>query len=440
MKQREIAEKIFIEGVKSVLPEKLIKNLMQLKGSLLTINDFIIDLDAIRHIYVIGAGKASAAMGHYTEVILGSKITSGHIVVKYGYSCKLKKIRVTEAGHPIPDSNSFMATQEIIAIARNASHDDLVICLLSGGGSSLLSDLPAGLLPEDLYIVNNLLLKCGASIHEINCVRKHLSSVKGGQLARIIWPAKLVTIIISDVTGNPLDVIASGPTVPDTSTFNDAMSVIDKYMLAGDITAGVIKHLDNGLSGQIPETPKPGDPVFTSTVNILAGTNQLALEASARCAVENGFNTFLISNELSGDVESASEFLCNMAVSYQKNQEIRKPACLIFGGETTVKVTEGGKGGRNQHLALSAAFRLRNQRGITLLSAGTDGTDGPTDAAGAVVDCETLANAELNSIEPERFLNGFDSYNFFRKAGGHIITGPTFTNVMDIIVILVESP
>jgi len=438
MNNREIAEKIFMAGVRSVLPEKLITGIMKIDGSVLTINENKIPLDNIKNIYVIGAGKASAAMGHYVESILGDRITGGHIVVKYGYSCKLKRIKVTEAGHPIPDSNGFKATEEIIKLSSRASENDLVICLISGGGSALLADLPEGLLPEELYIVNNLLIRCGASINEINCVRKHLSLIKGGQLARIVRPAQLATLILSDVTGNPLEVIASGPTVPDPSTFSDALQVIDDYHLTADITSGVLNYLKDGSSGIHPETPKPGDPLFSGTLNILAGTNQIALKAAKAQAVNLGFRSYIIDTELHGDVENVSESVISTAISFKNNNDIQKPVCLLYGGETTVRINGNGKGGRNQHLALLAAMRLKNLPGLTLLSAGTDGTDGPTDYAGAVVDSETVRKAISLNEDPENYLYEFNSYNFFKRFGGQIITGPTFTNVMDIVVILVE--
>ncbi len=438
MNNREIAEKIFIAGVRSVLPEKLINGIMKLEGSVLSIKDQKILLDEIKNIYVIGTGKASAAMGHYVESILGNRITGGHIVVKYGYSCKLKRIKVTEAGHPIPDENGFKATEEIIKIAEQASENDLVICLISGGGSALLADLPEGILPEELYIVNNLLIRCGATINEINSVRKHLSRVKGGQLARIVRPAKLVTLILSDVTGNLLEVIASGPTVPDPSTFGDALKVIESYNLTTDITSGVLNYLKEGSRGINPETPKPGDPLFSGTLNFLAGTNQIALRAAKSQAVSMGFKSYIIDSELKGDVENVCESVISTAISFKNNNEIQKPVCLLFGGETTVKINGSGTGGRNQHLALLAAERLKVFPGITLLAAGTDGTDGPTDAAGATADSETIHMAMSLNADPENYLSEFNSYNFFKRVGGHVFTGPTFTNVMDILIILVE--
>jgi hydroxypyruvate reductase/glycerate 2-kinase len=425
-------------GVRSVLPDKLITGLMKLEGSLLTIGEHKLDLESIRNIYVIGAGKASAAMGHYVETILGTRITGGHIVVRYGYSCKLKRIVVTEAGHPIPDSNGFKATEEIIKISGKASDNDLVICLISGGGSALMADLPEGLLPEELYIINNLLIRCGATIDEINCVRKHLSLVKGGQLTRIVKPAKLVTIIISDVPGNPLEVIASGPTVPDPSTFSDALKIIEKYNLKPDITSGIMNYLKDGSLGIHPETPKPGDPVFEGTLNILAGTNQVALDAAKSKASVLGFKTYIIDTELHGDVENICESVINTAISFKNNKEIPKPVCLLYGGETTIRIRGDGLGGRNQHLALSAAIRLRNLPFITFLSAGTDGTDGTTDAAGAVVDSGTVSRALSLNEDPEKYIYEYDSYNFFKRVGGHIFTGPTFTNVMDMLILLLE--
>lgn len=438
MTNRENAEQIFLAGVRSVLPEKLITKMMSVNGSVLTIQDRDFPLKGIRNIFLIGAGKASAAMGHYVENILGNRISGGHIVVKYEHSCKLKRAVVTEAGHPVPDINGFRATEEIRKIAQQATENDLVICLLSGGGSALLADLPEGLLPEELYIVNNLLVRCGASISEINCVRKHLSGVKGGQLSRITWPAAIVSLILSDVIGDALDVIASGPTAPDPSTFEDALRIIEFYHLTSDITVGVLRYLREGSHGIHPETPKPGDPVFSRTFNFLAGTNRTALEAAKIKASGLGFNTFIIESELHRDVENSAESIINTAINYRKNNDIKKPVCLLYGGEPTLKVNGNGRGGRNQHLALSVVKRLQSIPGITLLSAGTDGTDGPTDAAGAVVDSGTINHAKSYHADPERYLAEFDSYSFFRRVGGQIKTGATFTNVMDLIVVLIE--
>lgn len=438
MRNRDNAKRIFLAGVRSVLPEKLITDTLSRRGQALVAGSHEVSLGGIENILVIGAGKASAAMGHYVECILGDRISDGHIVVKYGHSCLLKRIRVTEAGHPLPDENGFRATREIIEMANRASGNDLVICLISGGASALLTDLPDGLLPEELYIVNNLLVRSGATINEINCVRKHLSSVKGGQLARTIRPARLVTLIISDVIGNHLDVIGSGPTVPDTTTFADALAVIEKYNLTGDVTRGVLNYIRDGCAGYHPETPKPGDLIFEGTLNVIAGTNQAALRACKNEASKLGFRSYIVDAGLEGDVDTVCESILSTAISFRNNEDIPKPACLLYGGETTVRVTGSGAGGRNQHLALSAAIKLKDVPGITILSAGTDGTDGPTDAAGAVADSDTYAEASSMNEDPVNYLADFNSYNFFRRIGGLITTGPTYTNVMDIVVVIVE--
>jgi len=438
MNYKKIAEQIFLAGVDSVLPDRLISKTMVLKDNWLGIGTENYDLNKFENIYIIGAGKASALMGAEVEKILSSKVTCGLIVVKYGYSCKLNHIEVVEAGHPVPDSNGFKATQRIVKIAENAGIQDLVICLISGGGSALLSDYPDGSSPEELMYVNSLLINCGADISEINCVRKHLSAVKGGQLARAVNPAILVSLILSDVPGDNLDVIASGPTVPDPTTWRMALEVLNKYNLEGSVPAGIMNYLKEGEQGRIPETPKPGDAIFSNSSTRLIGTNRLALEAAAEKASEFNFRAIVINEQIQGDTKSAAEYIIKTSLKFQGDINEKKPLCLLLGGETTVNMIGKGAGGRNQHLALISAVMLQKVPGITILSAGTDGTDGPTDAAGAVIDSETVAKARDKGIEAEGYLAEFDSYNYFKRAGGHIITGPTSTNVMDIIVVIVE--
>jgi glycerate 2-kinase len=438
MNCREIAEQIFLAGVESVLPPRLITNEMSLKDNCLKIGHLSFSLETIDNIYVIGAGKASAMMGAEVEKILGNRITEGHIVVKYGHSCKLKYIDVSEAGHPIPDTNGFRATGEILGIAEIANWNDLVICLLSGGGSSLLPDIPDGCSPKDMIEISDLLVNSGACISETNAVRKHLSVVKGGQLARVVYPATLVNLILSDVPGDPFDVIASGPTVPDPTTFLQALTVLARFGLTRRVPRGILTFLKEGVAGKRPETPKPGDPVFDKTFNILVGSNRMALEAAKSKALEFNINAVIVDDQLQGDTTTVAEYLVETSVKFKSDKNEVKPVCLLFGGETTVKMTGKGEGGRNQHLALLSAILLRNIRGITILSAGTDGNDGPTSAAGAVVDAYTVPAALSKKIDPEKYLTEFDSFHFFKKAGGHIITGPTMTNVMDIIVVIVE--
>jgi glycerate 2-kinase len=324
-----------------------------------------------------------------------------------------------------------------LKIAKRAGPTDLVICLLSGGGSALLPDFPEGSSPQEMITVNNLLINSGACIKEINAVRKHLSILKGGQLARAVFPATLVSLILSDVPGDPLDVIASGPTTPDPTTFRQALSVLGKFNLVKSVSAGILKYLYQGETGIRSETPKPGDQVFEKTYNLLIGSNKVALEAAQHKALEFNFNPVVIDDQLQGDTSSVAEYIVETALKFQKDKSEVKPVCLLFGGETTVKMTGKGLGGRNQHIALLCAILLQNHPGITLLAAGTDGTDGQTAAAGAVVDSDTVPFAISKKIVPAKYLREFDSYNFFKKAGGHIITGPTMTNVMDIIVVLV---
>jgi glycerate 2-kinase len=435
MNYRQIAEQIFRAGVESVRPQNLISRQMSLKNNVLCIGDMSYSVEG--KIFVIGAGKASALMGAEVEKILDDKIAGGHIVVKYGYSCKLKYIDVTEAGHPVPDLNGFNAAKDILKIAGSAGADDIVICLISGGGSSLLIDTPGGCSPADMINVNELLVNSGASISEINAVRKHLSYIKGGQLARKAFPATLINLILSDVPGDPLEVIASGPTVADSTTFLQALNVLSEHGLKEKVPAGILKYLEDGVAGLRPETPKPGDDIFDKTYNILIGSNKTALEAARIKAGDLNVNAVIIDDQLQGDVSTIAGYLVETSLKFQNDDDEVKPVCLLFGGEATVKMTGKGVGGRNQHLALLSSVLLERRKGITILSAGTDGNDGPTDAAGAVVDSGTITDAVSKNIDAEKYIAEFDSYHFFKKAGGHIITGPTMTNVMDLIVVLI---
>lgn len=438
MDYRVAAEEIFRAGVKSVIPSVLIPSRCSLRDNRLYIADLVYDLGKFRNIYVVGAGKASAAMAAEIENILGARISAGHVIVKYGYSCRLKYIKVTEAGHPVPDHNSFRSAGELLKLVSEAGENDLVICLLSGGGSSLLADAPAGILPDDIIKINDILVNSGACISEINAVRKHVSGIKGGHLSRAAFPATLVSLILSDVPGDPPEVISSGPTVADTTTFGQALDVIEKYDLRKSVPDRILDYLLKGVSGIIPETPKPDDEIFRTTHNFIIGTNKVALEASRIKALELNINPVIADTRLQGDVYSVADYLLSTALRFRNDNDEIKPVCLLFGGETTVKMTGTGKGGRNQHVALLAATLLKDHPGITILSGGTDGNDGPTEAAGAVADSGTYHAAESKGLKVEEYLNNFDSFHFFKKAGGMIVTGPTMTNVMDIIVVLVH--
>ena len=433
---KKIAELIFFAGVNGVLPEKLMQSQVKLSGDLLQVAEKRFPLSRFRHIYVLAAGKAAASMSRGVEKVLGDKITNGHVVTKYGHGMNLNYLTLTEAGHPIPDAEGVKGTQKIVNIARKATEDDLVICLISGGASALMADFPEGVTLDDLKRTNELLTKCGANITEINTVRKHLSKIKGGQLARILFPATTVCLILSDVVGDRLDVIASGPTVGDSSSFADALTIIDKYSLQNRLPSSVLHYLLEGADGSIADTPKLDNPVFQNVHNYIIGSNGIALESSAKKAMELGFETHTVTDSIQEDVTETANFILK-TIDNQKPTG-NKPVCLLFGGEPTVKVSGKGLGGRNQHLALYLATKICCKKNITILCAGTDGTDGPTDAAGAVVDYETATKAVEKGIDPNHYLTNCDSYRFFQQVGGHIITGNTGTNVMDIIVAIVQ--
>jgi glycerate 2-kinase len=437
MNNREKAIGIFLAGVESVKPVNLINRYVSVSNNILLIEGLSFNLSALKNIYIVGAGKASASMAKAIESILGSRITAGHIVTKYDHSVPLEFVEITEAGHPVPDENGIKGTEKIMSIVNMAEKDDLVICLISGGGSALLADVPERCTLEDLKTLNSILLKTGANITEMNCIRKHLSKVKGGLLAKAASPAEVVSLILSDVIGDPLDVIASGPTAPDPTTFADAIAIIGKYKIGKEIPAQIIKVLREGFEKKRSETLKENDEILLHTHNLIIGTNRLALKTAKEKAESLGYDTEVITNKLDGDVFDVAGYIIEIVKSVKKGK-LQKKICLLFAGEPTVKVKGTGSGGRNQHLALLAAKLLKDLPGITILSGGTDGTDGPTDATGAVVDSNTSGNSLRLNLDLDKYIENCDSYNFFKHVGGLIITGPTQTNVMDLMVVLLD--
>lgn len=387
-----------------------------------------------RRIYVVGAGKAGASMARAAERVLGRRITSGLLNVKYGHTTKLRRIELNECGHPVPDRNGVEGARRIAEIAAGAGADDLVLCLISGGASALLP-LPADPVTlDEKQETTKLLLASGADIHEINAVRKHISRIKGGQLARLASPAAVLSLLLSDVIGDDLDVIGSGPTAPDASTFARARGILQKYRILDRVPAAVRERLERGVCGETPETPKAGDPMFARVRNVIVGSNRLAVIQAAATARELGFRPLVLSTFVEGETRDIGRMHAAIAKEIvASGRPVKPPACVITGGETTVTLRGDGLGGRNQEFVLAAAIDIAGLPNVVILSAGTDGSDGPTDAAGAIADGRTLSR---NPGAPE-FLARNDSYHYFEGLGDLIVTGPTHTNVMDVHLILV---
>lgn len=443
----ELLREIYRAALSAVDPLNAVAKAMRRSGAMLRLSSGThYDLAGYDRVMVVGAGKATARMAAAVVDILGDRISDGAIIVKYGHGVPLSRIRLIEADHPVPDQAGVDGTRRVLDLARSADERTLVICLLSGGGSALLVSPAPGLTLSDKRRTTDLLLQAGASIDELNSVRKHLSSVKGGGLAAAAYPATVLSLILSDVIGDRLDVIASGPTAPDRSTFGDAVKVIGKYGLRDALPDAVRRRLDRGAAGLEEETVREDHPCFAGTSNIIIGSLRQAIAAAQDQAVQLGLRTALLASELQGEARSAAAMLADRAVAVQHDLLPGERRLLLSGGETTVTVRGPGTGGRNQELALAFALAAAGTSGITLLSAGTDGTDGPTDAAGAVVDGTTVPRARKAGLEPQAFVDRNDSYTFFREldrlAGerSHFKTGPTGTNVMDLQIILVETP
>lgn len=401
------------------------------------------NLNEVERIFVVGAGKAGTPMARAVAEILGERLTGGAVTVKYGYGPEkspISGLEISEAGHPVLDEAGLKATAKITNLLSGLTERDLVIAVISGGGSALLEELVEGVTLADMQALTTALLKSGATINQLNTIRKHLSRVKGGQLARLAAPARFISLILSDVVGSPLDVIASGPTVPDTSTFREAYTILAELRLveAGQIPTSILAHLRRGLAGEIPETPKPGDPVFERVLNVVVGDNRVAALAALTKAGELGFNPLLLSTFVEGEAREVARVMAGVAREVlASDHPVARPACLLAGGETTVTVRGNGLGGRNQEMALAAAFAIEGLDNVMIVPLATDGSDGPNDAAGAFAEGDTIALARQKKLDPLDFLRRNDSYHFFEAAGGLLKTGPTNTNVNDLTLILV---
>ena len=437
-KARRLALESLEHALEAADPRQLLEARLNLKGSTLKVDKHSFDLAKYRNIYVIGGGKASGAMAEALEQILGKRITKGVVNVPHGSKNKTRIIQLHGANHRVPDQAGVEGTRRILKIAEDAEENDLIICLISGGGSSLMPLPTDDVSLEDKKKITNALLKSGATINEINTVRKHISDFKGGWLAKKAYPATILNLILSDVVGDPLDFIASGPTVPDSTTFDDAAKVLQKYNLWEKGPASIRKVLSDGKRALIPETPKAGDRVFKKVTNVVVGNNRSSSLAACENLRSSGLNTLLLTATLEGEARQVGIILASTVREvFASENPVRRPAGIVAGGETTVTVTGKGKGGRNQEVPLAAASRLKDTDGVAIASLSTDGIDGPTDAAGAVVDGKTLERAMKVGMRPDEYLADNDSYNFFSKLGDLIFTGPTGTNVNDISVIVV---
>jgi hydroxypyruvate reductase len=440
VKLRKHARQIFKAGLQAVDPEEAIMRHVTLNDNVLRIRDRKFNLKDYDRILVVGAGKAVAPMAKAVEDLLGNRISDGVIVVKDEHGLPLKKIKICEASHPVPDERGVQGTEEILSLVETAGKRDLIICLISGGGSALLIAPVHDISLEDKQNATKLLLACGATIHEFNAVRKHLSRAKGGRLAQMAYPATVTSLILSDVVGDDLDVIASGPTVPDSSTFDDAAQILKDYGIWNQLASAVRHHLEKGVSAQIEDTPKSENAVFQQCSQVLVGTNLQALKAAGQEAKRLGYRPLILSSKVEGEAREVARFYTAIAREVSSSQNpLKPPVCVLAGGETTVTLTGEGRGGRNQEFALAAALTIAGLDNIVVLSGGTDGSDGPTDAAGAIADGTTVARALEKGLEPKDFLRRNDSYRLFQPLEDLLMTGPTRTNVMDIYLMLVGS-
>jgi len=441
---KRMAKAIFLKALTAVDPYRILKDRIRIEKDRLLIRieenlEKNFDLNMFENIFLVGTGKASTSMAQAIEEILGDRLTKGVITTKYGHLLPLKKIQIVEAGHPIPDPKGYEGAKKIQNLLQESGPRDLVIFLLSGGGSALLPFPAYGIELKEKQEVTQLLLDCGADIKEINTIRKHISRIKGGGLAKWAYPSFVIGFILSDVVGDQLEVIGSGPTVPDPSTFEEAWETLKKYDLLNEIAPSIQRHLLFGKEGKVEETPKPGEVIFEKVYNSLIGSNILALHTAEKEASSLGFNTLILSSSIEGETREAARFHAAIAKEViSSGNPIQRPVCILSGGETTVTIKGNGLGGRNQEFALAGALEISEIEKIVLLSGGTDGTDGPTDATGAVADHTTVQRAKSMGLDPKAHLKNNDAYPFFQKLGDLLITGPTHTNVMDVRILLVD--
>jgi glycerate 2-kinase len=430
---RGVARRILDAAIAAGDAGRLTRLALRREGGQLHVGGQVFDLGRLRRVVVVGAGKASAAMAAAVEALLGDVPLEGVVAVKERLEPAPRRVRVLEAGHPIPDARGEAAARQVLDLVRGAGAGDLVLCVISGGGSALTPAPVPGVTLAEKQAATRLLLEAGATINELNAVRKHLSRLKGGQLARAAFPAPVVALLLSDVIGDPLDVIASGPTAADPTSFADALSVLDRFGLRDRVPASVRAHLEAGARGGAAETPKPGDPALAGVVNVVIGNNGLVVDAAVAEARRLGLAPCVLTRRLQGEArEVARVFAGILDEAARRGSPVGRPGCLIAAGETTVTVRGAGRGGRCQEFALALVPELAGMEDVVVLAAGTDGSDGPTPAAGALVDPTSLARARSRGLDPRRALAVNDSYGFFEATGDLVVTGPTGSNLMDL--------
>ncbi|MHA1531303.1 MAG: glycerate kinase type-2 family protein [Candidatus Heimdallarchaeota archaeon] len=431
---RQMALELLNEGIRAADPKEAIRDSVKLvNDEIKFINGSSFLLSDINKIFVIGGGKATAKMAEGLEEILGQHIYAGQINIPENsvkQKLNLKNIQYNIAGHPLVTSGTISGTKKILDLIEGLSARDLVICLISGGGSALLEMPVEGITLEDLSELFHILTEAGATIHELNAVRKHISKIKGGKLAQIIQPAKVVSLIISDVIGDTLDTIASGPTAPDLTTWFVTEQIINKYDIMHKLPLSVQQVVKQGLTKEVNETLKPDNSTFANVENIIIASNARSCDLMKEYAIQNKFSTSIISTNISGEARDIGREFA------EKTKSMKENTVLLAGGETTVTIQGKGLGGRNQELALAASRVIAGTKGIVIASIGSDGIDGPTEAAGALVDGYTVFAGSKIELDIEDFLENNDSFNYLKQTNNLIITGSTGTNVMDLIVIV----
>jgi glycerate 2-kinase len=439
---RRVLVEVLSQAILAADPRTILRNKVKVIGNQLVIGKFSVKLPEFRRVLVIGGGKATASMALEMERILDGWLTGGsvNIPVYTNPWPKSSKIKFNPATHPVPSQQGCQGVRNMLELVGQPSRDDLVICLISGGGSALMP-LPAkGLSLSDKQKTTQLLLTSGAGIDEINAVRKHLSDFKGARLAEKLYPATVVSLIISDVVGDRLDSIASGPTVQDSTTYSDAYNILNERGLWHRIPRSVRNHIMEGKKWKLPETPKEGSKIFKRVHNFLIGTNMESCKAAARTLDRRGYRTLLLSTRIQGEAREVGRMVSAIASDIYENQlPVNPPSAIVAGGETTVTVHGKGRGGRNQEVALSAALAIRGLPRMLISSIGTDGIDGPTNAAGAVADGSTVERGLRKGLDADKYLRENNSHEFFRKLKDLIVTGPTGTNVNDILIAIVGS-